>query len=157
MVLFEIIVDNSGPKTLALEAFDLTPSKFLSKSLGSSDIYHPSSCSLFKYYWNKIDVTLFTLKTRILNIVFRKCVLIGTVYYSLACLSNAFLFILLGFSSTFSAAEESVVPLASPGHMEKKYEVSSQASPFSMYNIFPVEWLENNLSFYMSHREKYQS
>uniref|UniRef100_A0A2K6EQD9 Sushi, von Willebrand factor type A, EGF and pentraxin domain-containing protein 1 n=1 Tax=Propithecus coquereli TaxID=379532 RepID=A0A2K6EQD9_PROCO len=30
------------------------------------------------------------------------------------------------FSSTFSAAEESIVPLASPGHIKKKYEVSSQ-------------------------------
>nr|XP_060465550.1 sushi, von Willebrand factor type A, EGF and pentraxin domain-containing protein 1 [Panthera onca] len=30
------------------------------------------------------------------------------------------------FSSTFSAAEESVVPLTSPGHIKKNYEVSSQ-------------------------------
>ncbi|XP_004677499.1 PREDICTED: sushi, von Willebrand factor type A, EGF and pentraxin domain-containing protein 1 [Condylura cristata] len=30
------------------------------------------------------------------------------------------------FSSTFSAAEESVAPFASPGHIKKKYEASSQ-------------------------------
>lgn len=49
---------------------------------------------------------------------------------------SCFPIILLGFSSTFSAAEESIVPVASPGHIKKKYEVSSQASPFYIYKIF---------------------
>lgn len=52
------------------------------------------------------------------------------------CSPNVFLLISSGFGSTFSAAEESIVPQTSPGHIKKKYEVGSQASPFSMYKIF---------------------
>lgn len=51
------------------------------------------------------------------------------------------LFVLLGFSSTFSAAEESVVPLAAPGRTQKKYEVSSQASQLPAHNLLFDEML----------------
>lgn len=73
--------------------------------------------------------------------------------------SNVFLLILLAFSSTFSAAEESIVPRASPGHIKKKYEVSSQASPFYSYRIFSSgmfgkQNVWNNLSLHILHRGK---
>jgi hypothetical protein len=70
----------------------------------------------------------------------------GDTYHTLTfCL-----FALLGFSSTFSAAEESIVPLVAPGHSQNKYEVSSQASLLPTQKISLMGCLKNNLPFYVS-------
>lgn len=75
-----------------------------------------------------------TPRTRILTVVLKWNLRIGSIHYTL-CFSDVFPLISLGFGSTFSAAEESIVPQTSPGHMKNKYEVSSQASPFSVYEV----------------------
>lgn len=93
-----------------------------------------------------------TLRTRILTVVFKQSLHTDNIYHTI-CFSNVFLSILLGFGSTFSAAEESIVPHTSLGHITK-YEVSSQASPFSMHKIFSSGMFGKQFDLYMPPRGK---
>ena len=122
-------------KILTSGTLNLTASQFLSKSLEFNNRPHPSIHSLFLLLVKQNTCDFTCSETGILIIVFRQSLCMGNIYHTLRGFSNVFLLILLGFSSTFSAAEESVVPRASPGHIKKKYETSSQASPFYTYRI----------------------
>lgn len=66
-------------------------------------------------------------------------------------------FVLLGFSSTFSAAEESIVPLAAPGPTQNKYEVSSQASLLPTQSVSLMGCLKNDLPFYISQNTRVET